>query len=154
MESALFDAEDGYYTRHASIAHTLAPIQGVLIANEVLDAFPVHVLVRTTEGVREVFVAEAGGALVETLRSPSSADLRWRFPRSVPVEGRWETSPAAEGWVASLSAALVSGDLVLIDYGGEEAELLRGEGAGTLRGFARHRLASAPPAQPGRHALP
>ena len=146
-------ALEGRDLRWASVAHNLAPIQGVLFANEVLDAFPVHILVRTAEGVREVFVAESGGTLVETLRAPSSPDLRWRIPQSVPVGGRWETSPAAEGWVASLAAALVSGYLVLIDYGGDEAELLRREGAGTVRGFARHRLIADPLAEPGRHDL-
>src|SRR5438093_11242155 len=146
-------ALEGRDLRWASVAHNLAPIQGVLFANEVLDAFPVHILVRTAEGVREVFVAESGGTLVETLRAPSSPDLRWRIPQSVPVGGRWETSPAAEGWVASLAAALVSGYLVLIDYGGDEAELLRREGAGTVRGFARHRLIADPLAEPGLHDL-
>src|SRR3989475_6009912 len=115
-------ALEGRDLRWASVARSLAPIHGVVFANEVLDAFPVHVLARTAEGVREVFVGEENGALVEVLRAPSTADLRWRIPESVPVGGRWETSPAAEGWVASLAAALVSGYIVLIDYGGGWAE--------------------------------
>src|SRR5256712_7596875 len=146
-------ALEGRDLRWASVAHNLAPIQGVLFANEVLDAFPVHILVRTAEGVREVFVAESGGRLVETLRAPSSPDLRWRIPQSVPVGGRWETSPAAEGWVASLAAALVSGYLVLIDYGGDQTDLLSREGGGTVRGFARRQLVPDPLAEPGRHDL-
>lgn len=145
-------ALEGRDLRWASVAHSLAPIQGVLFANEVLDAFPVHVLARTPDGAREVFVGEEGGALVEMLRPPS-AELRWRLPESVPVGGRWETSPAAEGWVASLAAAIVSGYVVLVDYGGEESELLTREGAGTVRGFARHRLVADPLAEPGRHDL-
>src|SRR5207253_8932046 len=116
--------------------------------NEVLDAFPVHVLTRTPEGVREVFVGEDNGQLIEIIRPPSTADLRWRIPESVPLGGRWETSPAAEGWVASLAAALVSGYIVLIDYGGDEAELLTRQGAGTGRGVAQHRLIADPLAQP------
>jgi SAM-dependent MidA family methyltransferase len=145
-------ALEGRDLRWASVAHSLAPIQGVLFANEVLDAFPVHVLTRTADGVREVFVGEANGMLVEVLRPPS-ADLRWRVPESVPVGGRWETSPAAEGWVASLAGALVSGYIILVDYGGEESDLLAREGAGTVRGFARHRLVADPLAEPGRHDL-
>jgi len=145
-------ALEGRDLRWASVAHSLAPIQGVLFANEVLDAFPVHVLTRTAEGVREVFVGEANGVLEEVLRAPS-ADLRWRVPESVPLGGRWETSPAAEGWVASLAGALVSGYVVLVDYGGEEGDLLTREGAGTVRGFARHRLVANPLAEPGRHDI-
>src|SRR5438034_6842595 len=146
-------ALEGRDLRWASVAHSLAPIQGIVLANEVLDAFPVHVLARTADGVREVFVAEQGSALVEVLRPPSSSDLRWRIPGSVPVGGRWETSPAAEGWVASLAAALVSGYIVLIDYGGDETELLTRQGAGTVRGFAQHRLIADPLAEPGLHDL-
>jgi SAM-dependent MidA family methyltransferase len=146
-------ALEGRDLRWASVARSLAPIHGVVFANEVLDAFPVHVLARTSEGVREVFVGEENGALVEVLRAPSAADLRWRIPESVPVGGRWETSPAAEGWVASLAAALVSGYIVLIDYGGDETELLTRQGAGTVRGFAQHRLIADPLAEPGLHDL-
>jgi len=146
-------ALEGRDLRWASVAHSLAPIQGIVLANEVLDAFPVHVLARTADGVREVFVADQGSALVEVLRPPSSSDLRWRIPGSVPVGGRWETSPAAEGWVASLAAALVSGYIVLIDYGGDESELLTRQGSGTIRGFAQHRLVSDPLLDPGRHDL-
>ncbi|HYV22066.1 MAG TPA: SAM-dependent methyltransferase [Candidatus Bathyarchaeia archaeon] len=145
-------ALEGRDLRWAAVARSLAPIHGVVFANEVLDAFPVHVLTRTAEGVREVFVAEEDGVLVEVLRAPSTPDLRWRIPESVPVGGRWETSPAAEGWVASLAAALVSGYIVFIDYGGDETELLTREGAGTVRGFARHRLVD-PLAEPGLHDL-
>ena len=79
-------ALEGRDLRWASVAHSLAPIKGVLFANEVLDAFPVHVLIRTPEGVREVFVGEQSGALVEVLRVPSQ-DLRWRVPESVPLGG-------------------------------------------------------------------
>src|SRR6266568_7753485 len=146
-------ALEGRDLRWASVARSLAPIHGVVFANEVLDAFPVHVLARTVEGVREVFVGEENGALVEVLRAPSAPDLRWRIPESVPVGGRWETSPAAEGWVASLAAALVAGYVVLIDYGGDETELLTRQGAGTVRGFAQHRLIADPLTEPGLHDL-
>ncbi len=97
--------------RWASDARALAPVQGVIFANEVLDAFPVHVLVRTADGVR------------------------------------------AEGWVASLGPALTSGYVVFVDYGGDENELLTRLGAGTLRGFSRHRLIMDPYAEPGARDL-
>src|SRR2546428_8204722 len=133
-------ALEGRDLRWASVAHSLAPIQGVVFANEVLDAFPVHVLARTADGVREVFVGEESGALVEVLRAPSSPDLRWRIPESIPLGGRWETSPAAEGWVASLANALVSGYVVLIDYGGRESEGLTRGGGGPVPRVLPHRL--------------
>jgi SAM-dependent MidA family methyltransferase len=139
--------------RWASDARALAPVQGVIFANEVLDAFPVHVLVRSAEGVREVFVQENGGVLSETLRPPSLPDLGWRVPEGLPTGGRWEVSPAAEGWVASLGSALTRGYVVFVDYGGDENELLTRLGAGTLRGFSRHRLVTDPYVDAGTQDL-
>ena len=146
-------ALEGRDLRWASDPRALAPIHGVVFANEVLDAFPVHVLVRTDDGVREVFVEDSAGALVETLRAPSLPDLRWRVPESLPLGGRWEVSPAAEGWVASLAAAMGRGYVVFVDYGGDDDELLLRLGAGTVRGFSRHRLVGDPYAEPGAHDL-
>ncbi len=146
-------ALEGRDIRWASDPRALAPVQGVIYANEILDAFPVHVLARTEEGIREVFVDEKGGRFTETLRPPHPPDLRYRVPESLPPGGRWEVSPDAEGWVAALAAALTRGYAVFIDYGGEEAELLTRLGSGTVRGFSRHHLLADPYAEPGAHDL-
>lgn len=139
----------GRELRWASTAHGLAPIHGLIFANEVLDAFPLHVLARTEEGVREVYVDERGGALIETLRAPSRADLRWRVPEALPLGGRWEVSTASESWVAQVAAALTTGYLLLIDYADDESGLLARMGEGTVRGFSRHRLVTDPLQRPG-----
>jgi len=146
-------ALDGRDLRWASDARALAPLQGVIYANEILDAFPVHILAREDDGIREVFVAEKEGRLVETLRPPSSPDLRYRVPESLPVGGRWEVSPRAESWVAALAAALTRGYLLFVDYGGDEAELLTRLGSGTVRGFSRHQLVADLFTEPGGHDL-
>ncbi|HLZ47679.1 MAG TPA: SAM-dependent methyltransferase [Candidatus Limnocylindria bacterium] len=146
-------ALEGRELRWASVARTLAPIRGVVFANEVLDAFPVHVLVRADDGVREVYVDAKDGVLVETLRAPSHPDLRYRMPDGLPVGGRWEVSLGAESWVAQLAAAMVQGYLVIVDYGGDEASLLGRGGVGTVRGFSRHRLVNDALAAPGHHDL-
>lgn len=139
--------------RWAGAAHALAPIHGLIYANEVLDAFPVHVLVRADDGVREVYVDAEGGPLHEVLRPPSHADLRWRVPAGLPIGGRWEVSLAGESWVAQTAAALTRGYLLLVDYGDEEAGLLSRLGEGTLRGFSRHHLVSDLLARPGEMDL-
>lgn len=146
-------ALDGRDLRWASEPRALAPLQGVVYANEILDAFPVHVLARTEDGIREVYVEEKDGRLVETLRAPSPTDLRYRVPESLPIGGRWEVSPRAESWVAALAAALTRGYVLFVDYGGDEAELLTRLGSGTVRGFSRHRLLADPFTEPGAHDL-
>lgn len=135
--------------RWAGSVQGVAPIHGLVFANEVLDAFPVHVLVRTDEGVRERYVEEREGALVETLRPPSHPDLRWRVPEALPAGGRWEVSLAAEGWVAQVAAAVASGYVLFIDYADDETGLLARMGEGTVRAFARHRLLASALEAPG-----
>ncbi len=142
-------ALEGRELRWASAPHGLAPIHGLIFANEVLDAFPVHVLVRTDEGVREAYVDERDGALVEVLRPPSHTDLRWRVPGTLALGGRWEVSIAAESWVAQVAAALTNGYLLLIDYADDEVGLLARMGEGTIRGFSKHRLLADPLERPG-----
>lgn len=151
LRSEQASALDGRDLRWASEAQALAPLHGVIYANEVLDAFPVHVLVRSEDGIREAYLEEKDGRLVETLRAPG--DLRYRVPESLPLGGRWEVSPRAESWVAALAAALTRGYVVFVDYGGDEQELLTRLGSGTVRGFQRHRLLADPFADPGAHDL-
>jgi SAM-dependent MidA family methyltransferase len=143
----------GRGVRWAASVSALAPIHGVVFANELLDAFPVHVLVRTEDGVREAWVDERDGALVEVLGEVSAPELERRVPTSLPAGGRWEASPAAERWIASVAAALSSGYVLLIDYGGDEADLLDRHGAGTVRGFTSHRLVEDVLADPGASDL-
>jgi SAM-dependent MidA family methyltransferase len=87
------------------------------------------------------------------LRAPQASDLRYRVPEALPVGGRWELSPRAESWVASLAAAMTRGYIVFVDYGGDESDLLSRLGAGTVRGFKRHRLLEDPFTDPGSHDL-
>jgi SAM-dependent MidA family methyltransferase len=146
-------ALDGRDLRWASDPRALAPLHGVIYANEILDAFPVHVLARTDDGIREVYVEEKDDRLVESLRAPNPMDLRYRVPETLPVGGRWEVSPRAESWVAALAAALTRGYVLFVDYGGDETDLLTRLGSGTVRGFQRHRLLADPYADPGTHDL-
>ena len=146
-------ALEGRELRWASVARALAPIRGVVFANEVLDAFPVHVLVRAEDGLREVYIDVKDGGLAETLRAPSHPDLRYRVPDGLPVGGRWEVSLGAESWMAQLAAAVGQGYVIVIDYGGDDAELLTRAGSGTVRGFSRHRLVTDALEAPGEHDL-
>src|ERR671936_1267051 len=93
------------------------------------------------------------GAVREPPPPPQPRELGYRMPEAVPMGGRWEVSPRAEGWVAGLAAAMTRGYVLFIDYGGDESDLLTRFGAGTVRGFARHRLLADPFAEPGAHDL-
>ena len=71
---------------------TTAPIDGLVIANEVLDALPVHRVVGTARGLDEVYVAIVDGSLADVQRAAVDAGARRRA--STPRASR---SPRASG---------------------------------------------------------
>jgi SAM-dependent MidA family methyltransferase len=51
--------------------------EGVLIANELLDAMPVHQVVMQEDGLREAYVAEDRGSLITRDAAPSTPAPTW-----------------------------------------------------------------------------
>jgi SAM-dependent MidA family methyltransferase len=142
-------------------------VHGVIYANELLDALPVHSVVMTEHGLRELYVDLApDGRLIERAGRPSTDALeRYLAANSVQLEPGWraEINLAALAWMARACRALHRGFLLLIDYGHEARELYSAtHAAGTLTTFHRHiadggpRGANAPPswlADPGSHDM-
>ena len=84
------------------------PVQGVVLANEFLDALPVHRLVQEGGRLQELFVGwdDAAGRLVEQPGDPSSADLGRTSRASMECawpRARWSRSawPSSRGWPRS-----------------------------------------------------
>ena len=124
-----------------------ADIEGVLFANELLDAFPVHLVEMTEAGLREVYVDLDADRLVDRPGPPSSPALaRYLADAGVTLArgARAEINLAAVDWVATTAARLRRGFLLLIDYGYEAAELYsEARARGTLAAYHRH-LVDAP----------
>jgi SAM-dependent MidA family methyltransferase len=117
-------------------------VHGVIYANELLDALPVHSVVMTEHGLREHYVDERNGALVERVGRPSTDALE-RYLAAAGVElprgARAEINLAALAWMTRACLALHRGFLLLIDYGHEARELYSAtHAAGTLMTFQRH----------------
>jgi SAM-dependent MidA family methyltransferase len=97
-----------------------APIVGVAIANELLDALPTH-RVRVREGgLREVFVGWAGDRFVDVEGPPSTPALAQRLEREgvrLGDDQEAEVCLQLDRWIASAAAGVERGVLVLIDYG-------------------------------------
>ncbi len=99
-----------------------AGVRGVIVANELLDAMPVHVVTRTDDGLREIAVGERDGVLHETLVPVSSeAVLDHLREAGAPVAAgaRVEVGLAAGSWMREAAAALDEGFLLVFDYGGD-----------------------------------
>ena len=118
-------------------------VHGVIYANELLDALPVHRVIMTEHGLREQYVdVGPDGRLVERAGRPSSDALeRYLAAAGVRLEPGWcaELNLAALAWTARAALALHRGFLLLIDYGHPARELYSAaHAAGTLTTYHRH----------------
>ena len=118
---------------------------GVLLANELLDAMPVHQVVMRADGLREIYVVSDGRMLATREGPPSSAALGACLTRQgVHLEPGWraEINLRAQEWMREVGRRLAMGFIIVIDYGHEAAELHSAtHSAGTLTTFSRHRSA-------------
>jgi SAM-dependent MidA family methyltransferase len=95
------------------------PITGVILANEVMDAMPLHKF-KMDHGVKEFFVDVKDNALVWHLDQPSSIELTQRVQALEQPLAEGYTSEInlmLPAWITSLSSCLQQGLILLIDYG-------------------------------------
>lgn len=128
-------------------------IDGVLFANELLDAMPVHQVVMKDD-LSEVYVDAAppragsatGPALttrVGPLSTPALAEYLRRLGVTLEPGWRAEINLRAVEWIREAARRLRRGFIVLIDYGHEAVDLYSVRHAsGTLTTFSRHAVSS------------
>ena len=127
---------------------------GLVLANEVLDAMPVHLVVWNETGVAERGVTVKHGQFAWVDR-PASGRLRERALAlaaecALPPGYLSEVSLAAGAWVAEWAARLGCGALLLIDYGFPRREYYHPQrSAGTLMCHYRHHAHGEPFYLPG-----
>jgi len=101
-------------------------LSGVVLSNELLDAFPVHRLKASKEELEEIYVDWQKGRFVEILGPPSSPRLTdyWaRLKHSFQGPAAIEINLCALDWIKGIGSALEKGFLLTIDYGYPAAEL-------------------------------
>ena len=136
-----------------------APFDGVVIANEVLDALPVHRVRRRGDDLRELAVDVApDDTLAEVEIEPTTPALAKRLADEGIdlVDGQTaEICLALDDWVAAAAAPLRRGLLLLIDYGYPAVELYdpTRRQDGTLRAYLRHQVHDDPYRFVGRQDL-
>ena len=139
-------------SRLVASSHVLPhPINGAIVANELLDALPVHVVTRTPSGLREIGIDQRDGRLAEVEMPLSAALVRhhgkcgrrsgaaWPGRYLAPGE-RAEIGLAAGDWIREAAAALHRGFIMLFDYTYEaSASHARAHPGGTLMAYRAHR---------------
>jgi len=135
-----------------------APFTGLVLANEVADALPVHRVVQRGAELLEVRVGLDGDRFVDVETAPSTPDLFVRLAAEgiTLADGqRGEICLALDDWLAEATSDLERGVALLIDYGYPAAELydpIRRRD-GTLRAYVRHTVHDDPYAHVGRQDL-
>ena len=131
--------------------------QGAVVANEVLDALPVHRVVGRPDGLRELFVGVDGERFAWQEAIPSTPKLaaRLRAEGVTLADGQvTDVCLAIDDWLAGATAHLARGPVVLVDYADEpEALHSAARKGGTLRAFARHAVGGDPLRHVGRQDL-
>jgi SAM-dependent MidA family methyltransferase len=113
--------------------------EGVLIANELLDAMPTHQVLMRDDGLKEIYV-DGGHSIVGPLSTPALQEYFDRLGVVLQPGWRAEINLAAVEWVRDAARRLRRGFMILIDYGHEARELYSAShSAGTLTTFSRHR---------------
>jgi SAM-dependent MidA family methyltransferase len=127
---------------------------GLVLANELLDAMPVHLVVWGSDGINERGVEfknkqfawidrPAGGHLLDRAQTLAKE-------HSLPAGYQSEICLAAPAWVAAWAGILGRGALLLIDYGFPQHEFYHPQrNTGTLMCHYRHHAHSEPFYLPG-----
>jgi SAM-dependent MidA family methyltransferase len=128
-------------------------IDGAAIANEVLDAVPVHVVARRDGRWYERGVEwDADGGNFAWGDRPAANRLAVLASQRFPKDGDYssEINPAAEALVEDLGGRLVRGAALIVDYGFPAAEYYHPQrDQGTLMCHYRHRAHADPFFWPG-----
>jgi SAM-dependent MidA family methyltransferase len=126
-------------------------ISGAVIANEVLDALPVHLVHWSDTRVFERGVSSKGHNFIWQDRLAASPVLQELAQQiSVPDDYLSEISLTARGLVSSLSERLSSGAMLFIDYGFGAREYYHPQrSSGTLMCHYRHHAHDDPFFLPG-----
>ena len=130
----------------------LPPFAGVHFSNELLDAFPTHLVRWDGAHWGEQYVALNGSEFVFACGPLSRDALRDRLDRFRDFRAGYttEVNLAAIQWASDVAGKLQKGVVLAIDYGFARPEFYAPERtAGTLRAYRAHRLEENPLATPG-----
>ena len=118
---------------------------GCCFSNELIDAFPVHLVEIDNGKLREIYVTLEGDRLEETLGELSTSKIDEYFDSvgialNYPQGYRTEVNLAALDWLNTVSNKLRQGYLLTIDYGYSASKYYHPQRSqGTLKCYYQHR---------------
>ena len=129
------------------------PLEGVILANEVVDAFPVtRFRVVNGKPVRAGVCIDGDGFTWDWIEDLSDDQLTMNIVRQYQLKEGYtsEACPRSKAWMGVLASALQRGVVLVIDYGFPAAEYYLPERSeGTLRCHYQHQAHNDPLIYPG-----
>lgn len=120
-------------------------MEGVILANELLDAMPVSLFCMTEEGVKERFVAADNNNFRWSEQAASKKLTERTTDLDLPIGYCSEINFNAEAWIHSAADVLHRGVVLLFDYGFPQHEYYHPQRiGGTLMCHYRHRAHTNP----------
>lgn len=145
QESLLSDFRDK--VSWAESLTELDSISGCIVSNELLDAFPVHII-EMREELNEVLVARDNNEFIfkyQPVRSNDIIDYFKRFIGELSDGYRTEVNLKIRDWIGEISSILSNGFVMTIDYGYTSGVYYTEErSGGTLLCFHRHQVIENP----------
>ncbi len=128
-------------------------VDGVVLANELLDNLPFDLVERAESGWIEIRVGVTeSGALCEVPVTASEELERWLADVDVPEGTRVPVQRAVETWIDACATRLRRGVVVVLDYAVEIDELV-GRGRDWLRTYRAHTRGGDPLNEPGEQDI-
>ncbi|MEM1242601.1 MAG: class I SAM-dependent methyltransferase [Cyanobacteria bacterium P01_H01_bin.26] len=165
-KSPALQARQQEHLTHQKVTWTnldkLPPITGCLFSNELVDAFPVHIIEKHDSQLQEVYITTQDDTLQETL-GPLSTDQLTQYFQLVDIDlltdaypdgYRTEVNLAALNWLDTVASRIDRGFLLTIDYGHTAQRYYSpARHQGTLKCYYQHRHHDNPYANIGQQDL-
>lgn len=137
----------------AELVNKTGDYTGVILSNELFDAFPVDVLQKKDNVIYEVRIAVDDGKLVETFVPCDNTELiQWLIDNKIVLENgqRIEIPVAMNKWLEQTANWFEKGIMFTIDYGYTKDEWMEPvHRDGSLRGYYKHQMIANPLLHPG-----
>lgn len=126
---------------------------GYLLANEFIDALPVHIVIKDGQELKEIYVDHDADIIFESFGPLSTPQLEgYLYANKIELwDGqRIEINLEADAWLSECASRLQKGVVAIIDYGyaGAEMHSLK-HYSGTLMCYRSNRFSSDPYRTPG-----
>ena len=126
---------------------------GCFFSNELIDAFPVHLVTLNSEKIQEIYLTEQGNKLTETIGEISTSKILNYLDlinielsaKKYPHNYRTEINLQALDWLTTVTNKLERGYLITIDYGYSAHKYYHPQrNQGTLQCYYQHRRHNNP----------